>query len=120
LPRVFKHGAILVVIAILAAKLVRPMFIKKQYRLYLPILYESSSRGNNPTVTFTSTQIFSNVKEATKIRVVVTTSPAYGASFFVKSPQGANTIIDEEIDLGGSSTVVFYLSRVEVAVGVNP
>jgi hypothetical protein len=93
---------------------------KKQYRLYLPILYESSSRGNNPTVTFTSTQIFSNVKEATKIRVVVTTSPAYGASFFVKSPQGANTIIDEEIDLGGSSTVVFYLSRVEVAVGVNP
>ncbi|MBS7636883.1 hypothetical protein KEJ37_06080 [Candidatus Bathyarchaeota archaeon] len=93
---------------------------KRQYKLYLPILYESSSRGNNPTVTFTSRQISSSVKDATKIRVVVTTTPAYGASFFVKSPQGPNTIIDKEIDLGGASTVVFYLSRVEVAVGVNP
>ncbi len=92
---------------------------KKQFKLYLPILYESSSRGSNPTVTFTSTQISSNVRDATKIRVVVTTSPAYGASFFMKSPQGPNTIIDKEIDFGGSSTVVFYLSRVEVAVGVN-
>ena len=94
---------------------------KKQYRLYLPILYESGSRGNNPTVTFTSTQVFSNVKEATRIRVIVTAlSQAYGASFFVKSPLGADKIIDEEIDLGGSSTVVFYFSRVEVALGVNP
>ncbi|MEM3769650.1 MAG: hypothetical protein QXG76_00505 [Candidatus Bathyarchaeia archaeon] len=93
---------------------------KKQYKLYLPILYESSSRGNNPTVTLTSKQIFSDVRDATKIRVVVTTTPAYGASFFVKSPHGPNTIIDKEIDLGGVSTVVFYLSKVEVAVGVNP
>jgi hypothetical protein len=92
----------------------------KQYRLYLPILYDSGSRGDNPTVTFTSTQVFPNMKYATRIRVVVTASPTYGASFFVKSPQGANTIIDKEIDLGGSLTVVFYLSRVEVAVGVNP
>jgi hypothetical protein len=94
----------------------------KQHRLYLPILYESGSRGNNPTVTFTSTQVFSkNVKDATKIRVVVTAlSQVYGASFFVKSPLGADKIIDEEIYLGGSSTVVFYFSRVEVALGVNP
>jgi len=92
----------------------------KQYKLYLPILYESSSRGNNPTVTFTSRQISSSVKNATKIRVVVTTTPVYGASFFLKSPHGPNTIVDEEVDLGGSSTVVFYLSSVEVAVGVNP
>ncbi|MEM0008109.1 MAG: hypothetical protein QXR89_07600 [Candidatus Bathyarchaeia archaeon] len=93
---------------------------KKQFRLYLPILYESSSRGNNPTVTFTSRQISSNVKNATKIRVVVTTTPVYGAGFFAKSPQGPTTIIDKEIDLGGSSTVILYLSRVEVAIGVNP
>jgi len=94
----------------------------KQYRLYLPILYESGSRGNNPTVTFTSTQVFSkNVKDATKIRVVVTAlSQVYGASFFVKSPLGADKIIDEEINLSGPSTVVFYFSRVEVALGVNP
>ncbi|MEM3579869.1 MAG: hypothetical protein QXH40_02975 [Candidatus Bathyarchaeia archaeon] len=94
---------------------------KKQYKLYLPILYESGSRGNNPTVTFTSKQIFSSPPgDATKIRIVITTTPAYGASFFVKSPQGPTTIIDKEIDLGGSSTVILYLSRVEVAIGVNP
>ncbi|MEM3874268.1 MAG: hypothetical protein QXU45_03970 [Candidatus Bathyarchaeia archaeon] len=93
---------------------------KKQYRLYLPILYESSFRGNNPTVTFTSKQISSDAKNATKIRILVTTSSAYGAGFFAKSPQGPNTIVNKEIDLGGFSTVVFYLGRVEVAVGVNP
>lgn len=92
---------------------------RKQYKLYLPILYESSSRGNSPTVSFTSKQVSSSVRDATKIRVVVTTTPVFGAGFFVKSPHGPNTIINKEIDLGGSSTVVLYLGKVEVAVGVN-
>ncbi len=96
---------------------------KKQYRLYLPILYESSIRGNNPTVTFTSKLISSDAKNATKIRILVktpSTFSTYDASFFVKSPQGPNTIVNKEIDLGGFATVVFYIGVVEVSVGVNP
>ena len=93
---------------------------EKQYKVYLPILYKAEPKGNNPTVTFTSTQLSSLViPNVTEIRIVVT-SLIYDADFFVKSPASVDKITDEVIDVDDGSTLILYISEVRVSIGVHP
>ena len=93
---------------------------EKQYKVYLPILYKAEPKGNNPTVTFTSTQLSSLViPNVTEIRIVVT-SLIYDADFFVESPASVDKIADEVIDVDDGSTLILYISEVRVSVGVHP
>ena len=93
---------------------------EKQYKVYLPILYKAEPKGNNPTVTFTSTQLSSLViPNVTEIRIVVT-SLIYDADFFVESPASVDKIADEVIDVDDGSTLILYIGEVRVSVGVHP
>lgn len=93
---------------------------EKQYKVYLPILYKAEPKGNNPTVTFTSTQLSSLViPNVTEIRIIVT-SLIYDADFFVESPASVDKIADEVIDVDDGSTLILYIGEVRVSVGVHP
>jgi len=93
---------------------------EKQYKVYLPILYKAEPKGNNPTVTFTSTQLSSLViPNVTEIRIVVT-SLIYDADFFVESPASVDKIADEVIDVDDGSTLILYIGEVRVSIGVHP
>jgi len=93
---------------------------EKQYKVYLPILYKAEPKGNNPTVTFTSTQLSSLViPNVTEIRIVVT-SLIYDADFFVESPASVDKITDEVIDVDDGSTLILYIGEVRVSIGVHP